>query len=106
MESGSGREKTMERKNRKSGSTIFYLTLTPVQQGTRRKGTCFFCFLLVLFPYVPVRAIETLNPNHSCSDLIEMLNDTITFSIIKLQNIFLMQHFNNLESIILLLLHE
>ena len=29
----------MERKNRKSGSIIFYLTLTPVQQGTRRKST-------------------------------------------------------------------
>ena len=28
----------MERKNRKSGSTIFYLTLTTVQQGTRRKS--------------------------------------------------------------------
>ena len=34
-----GREETMERKNRKSGSTILYLTLTPVQQGTRRKRT-------------------------------------------------------------------
>ena len=96
----------MERKNGKSGLTILYLTLTPVQQGTRRKST-FFCFLLVLFPFVPVRAIETLNPNHSCSDLIEMLNDTITFFIIKSQNIFLMQqHFNNLECIILLLLHK
>ena len=29
----------MERKNRKSGSTILYLTLTSVQQGTRRKST-------------------------------------------------------------------
>ena len=28
----------MKRKNRKSGSTILYLTLTPVQQGTRRKS--------------------------------------------------------------------
>ena len=28
-------------KNRKSGSTILYLTLTPVQQGTRRKSTIF-----------------------------------------------------------------
>ena len=39
MERGSGRLKTMERKNRKSGSTILYLTLTPVQQGTRRNST-------------------------------------------------------------------
>ena len=31
-------KKTMERKNRKSGSTILYLTLTHVQQGTRRKS--------------------------------------------------------------------
>ena len=29
----------MERKNGKSGSTILYLTLTHVQQGTRRKST-------------------------------------------------------------------
>ena len=27
------------RGGKKSGSTIFYLTLTPVQQGTRRKNT-------------------------------------------------------------------
>ena len=36
---GAADKKTMERKNRKSGSTIFYLTLTPVQQGTSRKST-------------------------------------------------------------------
>ena len=41
MERGSSRYKTMERKNRKSGSIIFYLTLTPVQQGTRRKSTIY-----------------------------------------------------------------
>ena len=29
----------MERNNRKSDSTIFYLTLTHVQQGTKRKST-------------------------------------------------------------------
>ena len=38
---GGGRYKTMERKNRKSGSTILYPTFTPVQQGTRRKSTLF-----------------------------------------------------------------
>ena len=42
MERGSGRYKTMERKNRKSGSTILYLTFIPVQQGTRRKSS--FCY--------------------------------------------------------------
>ena len=31
--------KTIERKNRKSGLTILYLTLTPVQQGIWRKNT-------------------------------------------------------------------
>ena len=36
---GAADKKTMERKNGKSGSTILYLTLTPVQQGTRRKST-------------------------------------------------------------------
>ena len=30
---------SMERINRKSDSTIFYLTLTHVQQGTKRKST-------------------------------------------------------------------
>ena len=30
----------MERKNRKSGSTILHLTLTPVQLGIRRKSIC------------------------------------------------------------------
>ena len=59
----------------------------PCTAGNKEKEHV-FCFLLVLFPYVPVRAIETLNPNHSCSDLIEMLNDTITFFIIKLQFFF------------------
>ena len=39
MERGSSRYKTMEKKNRKSCSTIFYLTFTPVQQGTRKKST-------------------------------------------------------------------
>ena len=39
MERGGGRYKTMERKNRKSGSTILYLNFTHVQQGTRRKST-------------------------------------------------------------------
>ena len=36
---GAADRKTMQRKNRKSGSTILYLTITPVQQGTRRKST-------------------------------------------------------------------
>ena len=44
----------MERKNRKSGSTIFDLTLTPVQQGTREEEhislvahECLYSFQLV-----------------------------------------------------------
>ena len=39
MEGGSGRQKTMGKKNRKSGSTILYLIFTTVQQGTRRMST-------------------------------------------------------------------
>ena len=32
-------KETTERNNRKSGSTIFYLALTHVQQGKKRKST-------------------------------------------------------------------
>ena len=38
MKDGEGAE-SMERINRKSDSTIFYMTLTHVQQGTKRKST-------------------------------------------------------------------
>ena len=38
MIDGEGAE-SMERINRKSDSTIFYLTLTHVQQGTKRRNT-------------------------------------------------------------------
>ena len=49
---GAADKKTMERKNRKSGSTIFYLTLTPVQQGTRRKSTrCHDFYIFLANPY-------------------------------------------------------
>ena len=41
MKGGEGQpiENRLERNNQKSGSTIFYLTLTHVQQGTKRKST-------------------------------------------------------------------
>ena len=54
MERGSGRYKTIERKNRKSGSTIFYLTLTPVQQGTRRKSTYIYIYIYYIYIYTAV----------------------------------------------------
>ena len=70
----------MERKNRKSGSTIFYLTLTPVQQGTRRKSTLLpsrdHAAMLLLNPRkcaIITRAQTTakISPKHFCRPLWE-----------------------------------
>ena len=35
------------RKNRKSGSTILYLTLTPAQQGTKRKNIYIYNYIIL-----------------------------------------------------------